>query len=129
MVSENVVMSIPSGSTSYHSRIGRGGTGSGEDRPDMQPPSRQTLCHAILLLLRDARAGLVDDLGPISWYPPAISAVISADELPTISSPWAIMGSLNAPSATALRTSCVNRSSTSCGVFAGATMPNQPVSS
>src|SRR5215467_4937889 len=33
MVSETVVMSMPSGTTSYHSRMGRGGTGVGKMTP------------------------------------------------------------------------------------------------
>src|SRR5260370_37370600 len=59
----------------------------------------------------------------------AITASISADELPTTSKPCSLRRSLNFPSATAVLTSLARRSTTCCGVLAGASNPNHPLSS
>src|SRR5262249_28069388 len=58
-----------------------------------------------------------------------ITASISADELPNTSKPCSPRRSLNLPSATAVLTSLASRSTTCCGVLAGASNPNHPLSS
>src|SRR5262249_26689576 len=58
-----------------------------------------------------------------------ITASISSDELPTTSKPCSLRRSLNLPSATAVLTSLASRSTTGCGVLAGASSPNHPLSS
>src|SRR5262249_26030448 len=53
-----------------------------------------------------------------------ITASISSDELPTTSKPCSLRRSLDLPSATAVLTSLASRSTTGCGVLAGASSPN-----
>src|SRR5262245_1794433 len=58
-----------------------------------------------------------------------IIASISSGELPATSRPCAVMRELNLGSATAFLSSCDSTSTTFLGVLAGASSPNQPVSS
>src|SRR6516225_6423005 len=111
-----------------------------EDHPHVQPPSGNALSHAAAPGVNARSSGSWPDhsgtLAPVAamtslhfLVSAVITASISADELPTTSKPCSPRRSLNFPSATAVFTSPASRSTTRCGVLAGASNPNHPLSS
>src|SRR5262249_40832824 len=115
-----------------------------EDHPDVQPPSGNALSHAATPGVNASPSGSwpgssgnhCGTLAPVAamtslhfLVPAATTASISADELPTTSNPCSPRRSLNSPSATAVLPSLASRSTTCCGVLAGASNPNHPLSS
>src|SRR5262245_24012102 len=108
---------------------------SGKDHPDVQPPSGNAFSHADApdgKSMRDHCGTLAPVAAMTSLHflvSAVITACISTGVLPTTSRPCSVKRSFSRASAAAFCTSAESRSTMSCGVFAGASNPNQPASS